>query len=108
MQASAGITETRWVQPTLALYRVTALLGNGLWSGDDPTCNSRMRAILASDHLAYPEGILFLYAYMYIHIYIYIYLYMLGNGLWPRDDPTCNSRMRAILASDHLAYPEGI
>ena len=55
MQCQRAIVETRWVQPTLALYRTSALLGNGLWSGSDLTCVKRMRAILAADDLAYPD-----------------------------------------------------
>jgi len=55
VQAQAAVPHTRWVQPLLAVLSTSALLVNTCWSGSDEACVERMRKVLESDGLPYPE-----------------------------------------------------
>ena len=60
MHAQMVLPQQRWVQQTVAVSRVAALLVNELWSHEDEDCRERMRVILApadkpEEAMPYPE-----------------------------------------------------
>jgi len=60
VRAQMVLPQQRWVQQTVAVSRVSALLVNELWSHEDEACIERMRAILQpadkpNEGLPFPE-----------------------------------------------------
>ena len=59
MHAQMVLPQQRWVQQTLAVSRVAALLVNELWSHEDDECKRRMKDILAPPDKPAEEGMPF-------------------------------------------------
>jgi len=55
IKAQMLMPQRRWVQPTLAVARASALISNALWSHTDPKALAAMRTILEEDQLPYPK-----------------------------------------------------
>jgi len=55
VKAQMLLPQNRWVQATLAVARVSALLSCKLWSHSDDECKEAMAKVLESDGLPYPE-----------------------------------------------------
>jgi len=55
MQAQMLVPQQRWVQATLGVARMSALIVNEVWSHDDEACHVRMKEVLEADGLEYPR-----------------------------------------------------
>lgn len=55
MQAQMLVPQQRWVQATLGVARMSAMLVNEVWSHDDEACKARMKEVLEEDGLLYPR-----------------------------------------------------
>ena len=55
MQAQMLVPQQRWVQATLGVARMSALIVNEVWSHDDEACHARMKEVLKADGLEYPR-----------------------------------------------------
>ena len=55
MQAQMLVPQQRWVQATLGVARLSALLVNELWSGEEEQCKARMKEILEGDGMIFPR-----------------------------------------------------
>jgi len=55
IQSQMLIPQQRWVQPTLAVAKASALMANALWSHEDQEALDKMVAILNDDGLAFPS-----------------------------------------------------
>lgn len=55
MQAQMLVPQQRWVQATLGVARMSALIVNEVWSHEDEACHERMKEVLKADGLEYPR-----------------------------------------------------
>lgn len=55
IQAQMLMPQNRWVQPTLAVARASALISTALWSHTDQKAKQLMATILQEDQLPYPK-----------------------------------------------------
>ena len=63
MQAQVYLPNAKWVQPTLAVARASALIANSLWSHTDEVALAKMNEILDADGLPPPKLALKICAY---------------------------------------------